>query len=55
MGSTPAVRDRTGQEPETKVPAGIPLGLGVLLMIAAASGWILLLVAFHNISARLLR
>jgi hypothetical protein len=54
MGSTPAVRDRTAKEPEAKVPTGIPLGWGVVLMIAAAGGWILLLVGVHVITAKLL-
>jgi hypothetical protein len=54
MGSTPAVRERRAKEPEKKVPTGISLGWGVVLMVAAAGGWILLLVAIHNITARLL-
>lgn len=54
MGNTPAVRDNTAKEPETKVPRGIPLGWGVVLMIAAAGGWILVLVAIHDITAKLL-
>ena len=53
MGSTPAVREGTAKEPDTNVPTGIPLGWGVVLMVAAAGGWILLLVAIHNITARL--
>ena len=54
MGSTPAVRNKAAKEPETKVPSGIPLGWGVVLMIAAAGGWILLLVAIHSITAKFL-
>jgi hypothetical protein len=55
MGSTPAVRESRAKEPDTKkVPTGISLGWGVVLMVAIAGGWILLLVAIHNITARLL-
>jgi hypothetical protein len=54
MGSIPAVRENAAKEPDTKLPTGIPLGWGVVLIVAAAGGWILLLVAIHSITARLL-
>jgi hypothetical protein len=56
MPSTPVVNERKTKDGETRAspPHGISVGWGVVLMVAAAAAWILVLVGFHNITARLL-
>ena len=56
MTSTPVFNERISKEPKSpSTPRGMSLGTGVLYIVAAAGLWILALVLFHNVTARLLR
>jgi hypothetical protein len=56
MSSSPVLHENMGRKEEERkpTPPGVKLIVGVLWMVAAAGAWILILVGFHNLMARLL-
>jgi beta-lactamase regulating signal transducer with metallopeptidase domain len=56
MTSTPALGENRAGEPErlTAAPRGINVAVGFLWIVGIAGAWIVVLVLFHNLMARLL-